>query len=112
MQELSLEDSNETLPMPESLSNVFIWSLLDIREKQEPCRLLVTSPCFPIQTASPDPVQYKIWTKEKVPLFTGLPLWTRDELIQGCVFLIIHFCPPHLSALHPGCNVSVISMTS
>ena len=76
--------ANVSLPNPISDSpNVFIWSLFDIREPKEPKRFMVTYPCLPVQTASPNPIRYKIWDKERIPLLTGLPLWTRDELAQG-----------------------------
>ena len=72
------------LPQPKSWSsNVFIWSLFDIRERNEPEMFLVLPPSLPVQTASPDSIRYKIWNKERTPLFTGLPLWTREELSQG-----------------------------
>jgi hypothetical protein len=72
-----------SLPKPKFDSNVFIWSLFDIREAKEPRKLLVSHPCLPVQTASLNPIRYKIWHKERMPLLTGLPLWTRDELAQG-----------------------------
>lgn len=73
-----------SLPIPISYSSkVFIWSLFDIRQPREPESFLVTYPCLPVQTASPNPIRYKIWNKEHSPLLTGLPLWTRDELAQG-----------------------------
>jgi hypothetical protein len=72
------------LPNPISYSSkVFIWSLFDIYKREEPETLLVAYPCFPVQTASPNPIRYKIWNKGNIPLRTGLPLWTRDELAQG-----------------------------
>ena len=72
------------LPQP-IFSDVFIWSLFDIREAREPKKFLVNYPCFPVQVTSPNPIRYKVWDKERMPLRTGLPLWTRDELAQGCV---------------------------
>ncbi|KAF8522170.1 hypothetical protein BU17DRAFT_64501 [Hysterangium stoloniferum] len=70
-----------TPPTPKSSSpDVFIWSLFDISARQEPPFPLLSYHCFPVQTASPDPVRFKIWTKETKPLIAGLPLWTREEL--------------------------------
>ncbi|CAA7259059.1 unnamed protein product [Cyclocybe aegerita] len=78
------KDPGLELPEPKvTPSKLFIWSLFDIREKKEPKLKLICRPCLPVQTASPDPCRYKIWAKEKRPLVTGLPLWTRDELAQG-----------------------------
>lgn len=94
----SLKDSD--LPIPStSLSDVFIWSLFDISERNEPNTLLVLPPCVPVQTTSPDPCRYKTWDKQRSPLFTALPLWTRDELTQGYVLPILSFSPPSQNAL-------------
>jgi hypothetical protein len=71
-----------SFPQPK-FSKIFIWSLFDIRAEKEPERFLVTYPCFPVQTTSPNPIRYKIWKKERMPLCFGLPLWTRDELARG-----------------------------
>ena len=79
----ALAGGDASLPNPISSSNVFIWSLFDINELKAPKSVLVTSPCFPVQTASPNPVRYKTWDKQRFPLLTGLPLWTRDELVKG-----------------------------
>ena len=92
-----------SFPNPISSSNVFIWSLFDIRERKEPESFLVTYPCFPVQSASLDPIRYRTWDKEMLPLITGLPLWTRDELAQGYVLPITHYCL-YLSVHYPGCN--------
>ena len=79
-------DMKPDVSLPNPISNssdVFIWSLFDIREPKEPWSFLIEYPCLPVQTASPDPIRYKIWDKERMPLLTGLSLWTRDELAQG-----------------------------
>ena len=94
-------DVDESLPNPISPSNVFIWSLFDIHEQKEPDLFLVTLPCLPVQVASPNPIRYHTWKKEMVPLFIGLPLWTRDELAKGYVLPITHFFPC-LSIHYPG----------
>ncbi|KAF8905190.1 hypothetical protein CPB84DRAFT_1771816 [Gymnopilus junonius] len=76
--------SEKHLPSPKASSvPVFLWSLLDIKDKHEPKDFLVAYPCSPVQTTPPDTSRYKIWYKNKRPLVTGLPLWTRDELAQG-----------------------------
>ena len=86
------------LPIPIPSSKAFIWSLFDIRKPEEPELFMVSHPCFPVQTALPDPIRYHTWRKKRDPLLTGLPLWTREELVQGYVLPITHFCPclsPH-----------------
>lgn len=73
----SLADAQreEQFPLPKLLSSkVFLWSLFDIKGKNEPQRFLVQRPCLPVQTASLDPSRYKTWDKERTPLLTGLPL--------------------------------------
>ena len=42
--------------------------------------------------SSSQSLQIQDLDKERMPLLTGLPLWTRDELAQGYVLLITHFC--------------------
>jgi len=94
---LKILESTLRLPQPKSSrSDIFIWSLFDIKKRDEPDNLFVLQPCLPVQTASPDPSRYKIWVKYRDPLLTGLTLWTRDELAQGYVELISCFYP-HLS---------------
>jgi hypothetical protein len=94
----SLKDSD--LPIPSTLSSdVFIWSLFDIPERNEPNTLLVLPPCVPVQTTSPDPCRYKTWDKQRSPLFTALPLWTRNELAQGYVLPISSFSPQSQNTL-------------
>lgn len=90
MNGLSVPGVGVSYPHPIS-SDSFIWSLFDIHEKKEPARFMVSYPCCPVQTVSPDPTRYRTWQKEGLPLFTGLPLWTRDELAEGYVLLITHF---------------------
>ena len=95
----------EQYPLPKLLSsNVFLWSLFDIKGKNEPQTFLVERPCLPVQTASLGPSQYKTWDKERAPLLTGLPLWTCDELAQGYALPISCFCP-RLSAHFPGFHI-------
>ncbi len=84
------------LPEPKT-SKVFIWSLFDVREKQEPKQLLFKPPCIPVQTASPDPIRFKMWVRDRDPLRVGLPLWTREELAQAYVVPI--------SCLYPYLNI-------
>ena len=71
---LANEDPDVSLPNPLPSSNTFMWSLFDIREAKEPGNFLVSHPCWPVQTASPNPIRYKIWDKERGPLLTGLLL--------------------------------------
>jgi hypothetical protein len=81
---ISCDNISESLPNPISdSSNVFIWSLSDIRKPEEPRRFLINYPCLPVQTASPNSIRYKTRDKERTPLHTGFPLWSRDKLAQG-----------------------------
>jgi len=67
------------LPVPLNNSASFIWSLFDFRDLQGPPNV-VTDNCFPVQAPSPSDSQYKIWRKERGPLFSAFPLWTHEEL--------------------------------
>ncbi|KDR75596.1 hypothetical protein GALMADRAFT_140226 [Galerina marginata CBS 339.88] len=95
MEALTAVSVDVPFPDPISSSNAFIWSLFDI---QEPDIFLVSHPCFPVQTTSPDPRRYSLWRKKQRPLLTGLPLWTRDELLQGLQYQVEY--PELLDALH------------
>lgn len=108
METLAKQGLDVSLPIPMPSSRVFIWSLFDINEPKEPAKFLVAYPCLPVQTTSPNLLRYKTWSKERTPLITGLPLWTRDELAQGYVLPIEH-SRPCLSAHYPGCNISPIN---
>jgi hypothetical protein len=106
MQGLAVLGVGDSLPYPISSSNAFIWSLFEIRDGKEPEFFLVSHPCFPVQVVPPDPSRYRTWRKERLPLITGLPLWTRDELAEAYVLPITHFCLC-LSVHSSGCNTSV-----
>ena len=76
--------SGRNIPRPKS-RKFFMWSLLDMRNFEEPRAYMVDSPCFPVQTASPNPIRYRNFLKNNMPILTGLPLWTREELARGYV---------------------------
>lgn len=79
---------SDILPVPKTSPGAFIWSLFDISVEAEPPSILVDWPCFPIQTASPNPSRFKVWSEARHTLQTGLPLWTKEELAEGCVFTL------------------------
>src|SRR6266540_5711868 len=65
---------------------------------------LVTPPCLPVQTASLDPIRFQDWDKKFTPLHAGMPLWTCDELAQGCVLLFSCFFP-HINSQDTVCHI-------
>lgn len=71
------------LPRPKSWQ-IFLWSLID-KPVEDARSYIVMRPCFPVQTTSPNPLRYKVWLKDNNPMFTALPLWTREELARGYV---------------------------
>ena len=91
MDGLAVPGVGASYPHPISSSDAFIWCLFDMWDKKGPERFMVSYPCVPVQVVSPDPTRYSTWRKERCPLTTGLPLWTRDELAEGYVLLITHF---------------------
>jgi len=78
---------NSVLHLPErKRGDIFIWSLFDIKKREEPPAVLLRFQCLPVQTASPDEGRYKIWTKEEsimAPHIVIMPLWNREELVRG-----------------------------
>ena len=75
---------HSNLPKPKS-SKVFMWSLIDFKHVGEPLPYMISCPRFPVLTTSPNPLRYNIYVKVDRPMFTGLPLWTREELVRGYV---------------------------
>jgi hypothetical protein len=52
---------------------------------------------WPIQVASPNPIQWKAWSKQYGTDLLGMPLWNIEEPIEGYAF---DSFPP--SAINPG----------
>jgi len=85
-----LTNSVTELPLRKiSSSDVFIWSLFDIPERNEPKLPLTYPPCMPIQIAPADDCRFRKWELKCCPLLTGLSLWTREELAHAYVLLIL-----------------------
>ena len=68
------------LPTPLDNSTLFIWSLFDVKGREEPPDIATYMRCFPVQAPSPSDSRHTIWRKEQGPLFAVFPLWTRKEL--------------------------------
>lgn len=88
---------NLRMPIPgESAACRFIWTLIDMDTLAEPPTELTTAKngpdVFPLQVASPNPVRYKGWRKQRGGggLFLGMPLWDQKELSEGSVMLLYH----------------------
>ena len=79
--------SESNLPKPKSPAG-FMWSLIDLKQEEAPGAHLINRPTFPVQTTSPNPERYRVFLKDNNPKFTGLPLWTREELARGYVLLL------------------------
>jgi len=65
----------------------YAWALIDIDPQNSQLPLDGTTQVWPIQASSPNPVQWKLWSKEFNAAKWGMPLWTVDELVFGCVSL-------------------------
>ena len=75
-----------TLTLPESTKDdIFIWSLFDIKNREEPAEVLLRPQCLPVLTASPDGSEYRIWKAKgtMAPQVVIMPMWGRDELARG-----------------------------
>ncbi len=62
---------------------IFLFGPYLIFWRGQPESPLLDRCCYPIQSASPDPSRYKIWSKARRPTIVGFPHWTREELVQG-----------------------------
>lgn len=70
------------------VQNFFAWSLIDSDTQKTPPPSFLTDKTFrifPIQASSPDEARYAIWLKECQRKIWGMPLWTFEEMVKGCV---------------------------
>ena len=50
---------------------------------------------WPIQASSPNPIRWKSWVKQHKAAVLGMPLWSTEELIKGCVSSLFLY-PSHV----------------
>ena len=78
--------TKSTLALPErTKDDIFIWSLFNIKNREEAAEVLLRPQCLPVLTASPDGSQYRIWRAmgTMAPQVVIMPMWSRDELARG-----------------------------
>lgn len=62
----------------------YIWVLLDLdHDAKEHEGLVDVGHIFIVQSSSPNPSRYHYWVNWKNAIVIGLPLWSRELLIQG-----------------------------
>ncbi|KAF9065599.1 hypothetical protein BDP27DRAFT_50029 [Rhodocollybia butyracea] len=71
--------------LPESLNGTRtpVWVLVDMGLKQEEPPSHALSTIFPVQSASPDPICYRLWSRARDSPYFGLPLWDEALLHRG-----------------------------
>jgi len=74
------------IPSPVGKNEHYAWALIDLDCLNSEPPLDGTTQVWPIQASSPNPVRWKLWSKQSSTAIWGLPLWTMDELMLGCVF--------------------------
>ncbi|KAJ3892312.1 hypothetical protein GG344DRAFT_76073 [Lentinula edodes] len=69
---------------PWVMKKSYIWVLLDLdHDTKEPEGLVDVGHIFIVQSSSPNPSRYHYWVNWKNAIVIGLPLWSRELLIQG-----------------------------
>lgn len=88
-----------TLPVRQGVPYCPIWALIDMGDKNEQPCFGGSSNVWPIQTSSPNPIQWKSWTKQCGAAKVGMPLWNMKELMEGYVSTSSPFLPSILAML-------------
>ena len=73
------------IPKPAGKNIYPAWALIDADWLDSGPPLSATSEVWPIQASSPNPVQWKSWSKQFDAAEWGMPLWTMHELLYGYV---------------------------
>jgi hypothetical protein len=87
----------EDLPRLQETPYYPIWALIDVDFQDYGPPITGSSNIWPIQTSSPDPARWKLWQKQNEAALLGMPLWSMEELMKGCVFTLFS-----LSDIGPG----------
>ena len=72
------------LPTPPLRKYYPIWALIDVTYLHEP-PIVESSNIWPVQTSSPNPIQWNSWRKHNNAALFGMRLWNMDELLLGYV---------------------------
>ena len=63
-----------------------IWALVDVDYGDQGPPIENDSNIWPIQASSPNPIRWKAWQKQNEASLLGMPLWSKEDLMGGCVF--------------------------
>jgi hypothetical protein len=80
--------------LPRNVQGLPTWMLIDVDSEENGPSLNKTYKIWPIHASSPDPKQWKRWTKQFGAPVLGMPLWNIEELTKG--YIIICFLPGHV----------------
>ena len=62
-----------------------IWALIDVGYEDRGPPLTGSTSVWPIQASSPNPVRFKLWSKQNGAAFLGLPPWSLKNLVEAYV---------------------------
>jgi len=80
------ERTHESAKLPFHRGHLAIIALLDTDNQTDaPPSICVDRDrdTFPIHATSPNTSRYRFWSQRRSATIIGMPLWSRDELIQG-----------------------------
>ena len=81
----SATDAFLYVPRREGKNNHPVWALIDMDFLRSEPPLDGTSQVWPIQASTLNPVRWRNWSKQFNAANWGMPLWTMEELVLGCV---------------------------
>ena len=81
----SATDAFLYVPRREGKNNHPVWALIDMDFLRSEPPLDGTSQVWPIQASTLNPVRWGNWSKRFNAANWGMPLWTMEELVLGCV---------------------------
>ncbi|KAF9062822.1 hypothetical protein BDP27DRAFT_1427510 [Rhodocollybia butyracea] len=76
----------QMLPVPAKSNRNPVWYLVDMDQVKEEPKMDGRTTFFPVQSASPNPIRYRLWSRKRNARYFGLPLWDDDSLRRGLTF--------------------------
>ena len=98
------------LPVHREHPNRGLWTPIDVDYDTRGPPLTGDQNVWPIQVSSPKPIRWRSWLKQLDGALWGMPLWSLEELIEGCAFnsfyrpsrcsppTLVHLCSLSLSS--------------
>ncbi|KAF9070018.1 hypothetical protein BDP27DRAFT_1447308 [Rhodocollybia butyracea] len=74
------------LPEPVEDEGPPVWYLVDMDQFEGEPVLDGKATIFPVQSAAPNPIRYRLWSRTREAIYIGLPLWDEKHLRRGLEF--------------------------